>query len=72
MAINKNFVIRNGLEVATNLIIANDVTNKVGIGTTNPLKELDVRGDVSGYRFYGDRVRYAMSQFLYFLGTTPV
>jgi hypothetical protein len=63
MAINKNFVIRNGLEVATNLIIANDVTNKVGIGTTNPLKELDVRGDVSGYRFYGDQVRYPDWQF---------
>ena len=63
MAINKNFVVRNGLEVANNLIIADDVTNKVGIGTTNPLVELDVRGDVNGYRFYGDQVRYPDWQF---------
>jgi hypothetical protein len=35
-AINKNFVIKNGLEVDTNLIIADAYTNKVGIGTTVP------------------------------------
>ena len=51
MAINKNFVIRNGLEVANNLIIADDVTNKVGIWTTFPLFELDVRGDVTPTQF---------------------
>ena len=63
MAINKNFVIRNGLEVATNLFVANDVTNKIGIGTTNPLYQLDVKGDVGAYRFYGDQVRYPEWQF---------
>lgn len=63
MAINKNFVIRNGLEVATNLIVANDVTNKIGIGTTNPQYDFDVKGDVGGYRFYGDTVRYPDWQF---------
>lgn len=71
MAINKNFVIRNGLEVATNLIVANDVTNRIGVGTTNPSSGgpgnvdhvLDVRGDVLAYRFYGDQVRYPDWQF---------
>ena len=47
MAVNKNFVVKNGLEVDSNLIVADATTNKVGIGTTVPLKELDVRGDVS-------------------------
>jgi hypothetical protein len=71
MAINKNFVIRNGLEVATNLIVANDVTNRIGVGTTNPSSGgpgnvdhvLDVRGDVLAYRFYGDEVKYPDWQF---------
>jgi hypothetical protein len=47
MAVNKNFVVKNGLEVASNLILADAATNKVGIGTTVPLKDFDVRGDVS-------------------------
>jgi hypothetical protein len=45
MAINKNFVVKNGLEVADNLLFANN--NKVGIGTTIPDYTLDVKGDVS-------------------------
>ena len=36
MAINKNFVIKNGVEVSTDLIIGDADTNKVGIGTTVP------------------------------------
>ena len=47
MAVNKNFVVKNGLEVDSNLIVADATTNKVGVGTTVPLKEIDVRGDVS-------------------------
>ena len=34
MAINKNFVIKNGVQVSTDLIIGDSDTNKVGIGTT--------------------------------------
>lgn len=44
MAVNKNFVIRNGLEVDTNLILADADTNKVGIGTTVPRYSLHVHG----------------------------
>ena len=47
MAVNKNFVVKNGLEVDTNLLVANAATNKVGIATTNPRVELDVRGGIA-------------------------
>ena len=45
-AINKNFVIKNGLEVDTNLILADAYTNKVGIGTTVPQYTLHVNGGI--------------------------
>ena len=47
MAIQKNFVIKHGLEVDTNLILADAQTNKVGIGTTVPLYTLHVNGGIS-------------------------
>ena len=34
MAINKNFVIKNGVEVNSNLIVGDSDTNRVGVGTT--------------------------------------
>ena len=34
MAINKNFVIKNGVQVATDLIVGDSTAKKVGIGTT--------------------------------------
>jgi hypothetical protein len=45
MAVNKAFVVKNGLEVADNLLFANN--NKVGIGTTIPDYTLDVRGSIA-------------------------
>jgi len=42
MAVNKNFVVKNGLEVDTNLIVANGDTNRVGIGTSVPQYTLHV------------------------------
>ena len=48
-AVNKNFIIKNGLEVNTDLIFADIVTDKVGIGTTNPLQKFQIGNvDVSG------------------------
>jgi hypothetical protein len=44
MGINKNFVVKNGLEVDENLIYADGVIDRVGIGTTNPQRTLDVAG----------------------------
>jgi len=46
MAVNKNFVVKNGIEVATNLIVADSTNNRVGLGTTGPETFLDVRGPV--------------------------
>lgn len=48
MAFNKNFIIRNGLEVDGDLILADPELNKVGIGTTNLISTLTISGDISG------------------------
>ena len=43
---DKNFVVKNGLEVNTNLIFADKGTNKVGIATTTPNYTLHVNGGI--------------------------
>jgi len=45
MSIKKSFVVKNGLEVADNLIFTE--SQKVGIGTTTPDYSLSVNGDIS-------------------------
>jgi hypothetical protein len=52
MSINKNFVVKNGFEVSTDLILANADTNKVGIGTTTPKYTLHVNGDIGATDLY--------------------
>ena len=47
MTANRNFVIKNGLEVAEDLIFADGSKQQVGIGTTIPLYTVDVYGDVA-------------------------
>ncbi len=42
MAINKSFVIKNGVQVSTDLIIGDADNNRVGIGTTIPFYNLHV------------------------------
>ena len=46
MAVQKNFVVRNGLEVNSNLLVADSVTDSVGIGTSNPNYTLEVIGGI--------------------------
>ncbi|QGT54279.1 hypothetical protein b3_0021 [Synechococcus phage B3] len=45
MAIERNFIIKNGLEIADNLLVANN--DKIGIGKTQPNYVLDIIGDVA-------------------------
>ena len=46
MSVNKNFVVKNGLEVSTDLILADADTRRVGVASTNPQYTLDVSGTV--------------------------
>ena len=56
MAVNKNFVIKNGIEVAENLIFGTSDLEKVGIGSTVPRMTLDVRGGIAATNFHTARV----------------
>jgi hypothetical protein len=46
MGIQKNFVVKNGLEVNTNLIVADAEVNRVGIAITAPVYTLHVYGGI--------------------------
>ena len=46
MAVNKNFVVKNGLEVKSNLLVADTATNSVGIGTSVIEHKLHVQGGI--------------------------
>ena len=52
MAVNKNFVVKNGLEVNTDLILANAEENRVGIATTVPQYTLHVNGGIGATDAY--------------------
>ena len=46
MAVNKNFVVKNGLEVNDDLIMANSSNSRVGIGTSVPHYTLHAFGGI--------------------------
>jgi hypothetical protein len=46
MAVQKNFIIRNGLEVNNNLLVADTASDRVGIGTSNPKSTFEVIGGI--------------------------
>ena len=63
MAVNKNFVVKNGIEVNDDLIIT-DVGNKnVGIATTIPSYRLDVRGSIGATDTYTSGVSTVFTEF---------
>ena len=46
MAVNKNFVVRNGLEVSENLLYVDDEQRRIGVGIITARHELDVIGGI--------------------------
>ena len=46
MAVNKNFVVKNALEVNTNLLLADADNSRVGVGTSVPSFTLHVFGGI--------------------------
>lgn len=46
-AFNKNFIVKNGIEVGTGLIFGDNISKKVGIGTTSPATDIDLYGTTS-------------------------
>ena len=63
MAVNKNFVVKNGIEVADNLVFASSDLEKVGIGSTVPNDTLDVRGGIAATNFYAAGVVTSTDNF---------
>ena len=52
MAVNKNFVVKNGLEVNDNLLVADTNSQKVGIGTSVASYTLHVLGGIGATESY--------------------
>jgi hypothetical protein len=77
MAVNKNFVVKNGLEVATDVILADASTKNVGIGSTIPTFTLDVRGGigatdvkVSGFTTFTDDIQVGASGSVFYVSNS--
>lgn len=70
MAVNKNFVVKNGFEVNTDLILADASSRKVGIASTNPQNLLDVRGGIGATDIYAVGVTTIVQEFNVGVGGT--
>ena len=77
MAVNKNFVVKNGLEVATDVILANASTKNVGIGSTQPTFTLDVKGgigatdlQVTGFSTFTDDIQVGASGSVFYVSNS--
>ena len=68
MAVNKNFVVKNGLEVGTDLILANADTTQVGIATTAPNYTLHVNGGIGATDSYVSAASTVLNNFQVGLG----
>ena len=68
MAVNKNFVVKNGLEVSTDLILADATNNRVGIATTTPDYTLHVNGGIGATDLYVGSASTVLNNFQVGLG----
>ena len=68
MAVNKNFVVKNGLEVNTDLILADAANNRVGIATTTPDYTLHVNGGIGATDSYVGSASTVLNNFQVGLG----
>ena len=67
MAVEKNFVVKNGLEVSESLLVANKELTRVGVKTYNPAFDLEVSGGIGATDLYvgaGASIGYSL-----FVGT---
>jgi uncharacterized protein YunC (DUF1805 family) len=63
MSINKNFVVKNGFEVNTDLLLADATTKRVGIATTQPGYTLDVAGGIGVTNLYVSGISTFSNEF---------
>ena len=72
MSINKNFVVKNGFEVNTDLLLANATIKRVGIATTQPGYTLDVAGGIGVTNLYVSGISTFRNEFYVRSNSTTV
>lgn len=72
MAVQKNFVVKNGLEVDTDLLLVNADTRKVGVGTTRPSYLLEVQGGIGVTDIYAAGIATVRTEFRVGFGGTSL
>jgi len=70
MAISKNFVVKNGLEVDTDTLFVDHVNRRTGIATTTPRDNLDVRGGIIATTVTADNL--VLNQGLEFINAAGI
>jgi hypothetical protein len=70
MSVDKNFVVKNGFEVSTDLIFADADTRRVGVGTSTPKYTLHVNGGIGATDLYTSGVGTFVQELNVGLGGT--
>ena len=70
MAVEKNFVVKNGLEVNTNLFLVNQETQTVGVKTYVPRYDFEVSGGIGATDLYVGSAGTVAREFYVGSGTT--
>jgi hypothetical protein len=72
MAVQKNFTIRNGIEVNNNLLVADSVLNRVGVGSTTPKYTFEVIGGIGATHINILGISTALTEFNVGTGGTVI